>query len=68
MCCGYLLLTLFMEQLAKIVQAASDCTFVSMRVLQVLIWDAGTLLKCALGLLHISLRLQYNTSIQICRC
>lgn len=63
----YLLVSLFMEQLAQVVQAAGDWTLVSMGVLEVLVWDVGTGQEGALGLIHATLIHLYDSCVQVGR-
>lgn len=51
----YLLVSLFMEQLAQVVQAAGDWAFVGVGVFQVLIWDISAGQEGALGLIKATL-------------
>ena len=69
-CCmdHYLLVSLLMEQLAQVVQAAGDGALVSVGVLQVLIWDVSAGQEGALGLIKATLIHQDDARVQVGRC
>lgn len=71
MCCSlclYLLASLFVEQLAQVVQAAGHRALVGVGVLQVFIGDVGAGQEGALGLIEVALIHQDDARVQVGRC
>lgn len=61
-------MSLLVQKLAQVVQAAGDRALVGVGVLQVLIWDIGAGQEGALGFVQATLVHQDDPRVQVGRC